>query len=327
MRRRDLIKLVAGSTIAWPLAAHAQQAAMPVIGLLGAGSAQSDASRVAVVRQSLMEAGYVGGRNVAFEYRGAEDHYERLPALASELVRREVTVIVSIGGITSAVAAKSATTTIPIVFEIGGDPIKLGLVASLNRPGGNITGVTFLVGTLTGKQFEVLHETVPKAALIGFLVNPTIADAGAQTKNALAAAESVGQNVLVVRAHTDSELEAAFGTLVQQNVGALVVGADPFFLTRRDKIVELAARQKLPTIYFLREFVSAGGLMSYGTSITEAIRIVGLYASRIIKGEKPAELPVQQATKVELVVNLKAAKALGLTIPLPMLNRADEVIE
>jgi putative ABC transport system substrate-binding protein len=326
MRRRDFIAAIAG-TVARPHATRAQQAAMPVIGLLGAGSAQSDALRVAAVRQSLIEAGYVEGRNVAFEYRGAEDHYERLPALAAELVRREVAVIVSIGGITSAVAAKSATTTIPIVFEIGGDPIKLGLVASLNRPGSNITGVTFLVGTLTAKQFEVLHETVPKAALIGFLVNPTIADAETQTKNGLAAAESVGQKLLVVQAHTDGELEAAFVTLVQQNVGALVVGADPFFLIRRGKIVELAARQKLPTIYFLREFVSAGGLMSYGTNITEAIRIVGLYASRILKGEKPAELPVQQATKVELVVNLKAAKALGLTIPLPILNRADEVIE
>ena len=327
MRRREFIALSAGGAISWPLAARAQQAAMPVIGLLGAGSAQSDALRVAAVRQSLIEAGYIEGRNVAFEYRGADDHYERLPALAAELVRREVNVIVSIGGITSAVAAKSATATIPIVFEIGGDPIKSGLVASLNRPGGNITGVSFLIGTLAAKQFEVLHETVPKAPLIGFLVNPTIADAETQTKNALAAAESVGQKLLVVQARTDSELEAAFVTLVQQSVGALVVGADPFFLIRRGKIVELAARQKLPTIYFLREFVSAGGLMSYGTSITEAIRIVGLYASRILKGEKSAELPVQQATKVELVVNLKAAKALGLTIPLPILNRADEVIE
>jgi putative ABC transport system substrate-binding protein len=236
-------------------------------------------------------------------------------------------VIASIGGITSAVAAKSATTTIPIVFEIGGDPIKLGLVASLNRPGSNMTGVTFLVGTLAAKQFEVLRETVPKAASIGFLVNPTIADAEVHTKNAAAAAESVGQKLLVVRAHTDSDLEAAFATMGQKSVGALVVGADPFFLMQREKIVELATRQKLPTIYFLREFVSAGGLMSYGTSITEAVRIVGVYASRILKGEKPAELPVQQATKVELVVNLKAANALGLTIPLPILNRADEVIE
>ena len=325
MRRRDFIAAIAG-TVAQPLGARAQQAPMPVIGFLGVGSAQSDASRVAAVRQSLIEAGYVEGRNVAFEYRGAEDHYERLPALAAELVRREVTVIVSIGGITSTVAAKSATTAIPIVFEIGGDPINLGLVASLNRPGSNITGVTFLVATLTAKQFEVLHETVPKAGLVGFLLNPTIADAETQTKDARAAA-SVGQKLLVVQAHTDSELQAAFVTLVQQSVGALVVGADPFFLTRRDKIVELAARQKLPTIYFLREFVSAGGLMSYGTSITEAFRIVGLYVSRILKGERPAELPVQQTTKVELVVNLKAAEALGVTIPLPILNRADEVIE
>ncbi len=327
MRRRDFVALIGGSAAVWPIGAGAQQTAMPVIGLLSAGSAQSDALRVAAVRQSLMEAGYVEGRNVAFEYRGAEDHYDRLPALAAELVRREVTVIVSIGGITSAMAAKSATTTIPIVFEIGGDPIKLGLIASLNRLGSNTTGVTFLVGTLIAKQFEVLHETVPKAALIGFLVNPTIADAETQTTNALAAAESVGQKLLVVQAHTDSELETAFATLIRQSVGALMVGADPFFLVRRDKIVELAARQKLPTIYFLREFVSAGGLMSYGTSVTDAIRIVGLYASRILKGEKPADLPVQQATKVELVVNLHAAKALGLTIPLQILNRADEVIE
>jgi putative tryptophan/tyrosine transport system substrate-binding protein len=327
MRRREFIAMVGSAAAAWPLAARAQQPAMPVIGILGAGSAQSDAFRVAAVRQGLIEAGYVEGRNVAFEYRGAEDHYERLPALAAELVRREVTVIVSIGGVTSVVAAKSATATIPIVFETGGDPIKLGLVASLNRPGGNLTGVSFLSGTLTAKRFEVLHETVPKAALIGFLVHPELADTEIQTRDALAAAESIGQKLLVVQAHTDSELEAAFVALVQQSVGALVVGADLFFLIRRNKIVELAARQKLPTIYFLREFVSAGGLMSYGSSITEALHVVGLYAGRILKGEKPAELPVQQATKVELVVNLKTAKMLGLTIPLPLLNRADEVIE
>jgi putative ABC transport system substrate-binding protein len=282
---------------------------------------------VAAVRQGLIEAGYVEGQNVAFEYSWAEDQYERLPALAAELVRRKVAVIVSIGGITSAVAAKSATAIIPIVFEIGGDPIKLGLVTTLNRPGSNITGVSILVGTLAAKQFEVLHETVPKTALIGFLVNPTIADAETQTKNALAAAESVGQKLLVVQAHTDSELEAAFVTLVQQHAGALVVGADPFFITRRDKLVELATRHKLPTIYFFRQFASAGGLMSYGTSITEAHRIVGLYVGRILKGEKPADLPVQQSTKVELVINLKTAKALGLNIPLPLIGRADEVIE
>ena len=326
MQRREFIALL-GSAAVLPRAAQAQQPMLPVVGLLGAGSPQSDAFRVAAVRQGLIEAGYVEGRNVAFEYRWAEDQYERLPALAAELVRREVAVIVAIGGVTSAVAAKSATATIPIVFEIGGDPIKLGLVASLNRPGGNITGVTFLIGTLVAKQFEILHETVPKAALIGFLVNPTIADTETNTKNALAAAEFVGQKLLVVQASTDGELEAAFATLVQQRAGALVVGADPFFISRRDKLVELAARQKLPAIYTLRQFATAGGLMSYGTSITEALRIVGLYAGRILKGEKPADLPVQQSTKVELVINLKTAKTLGLTIPLPLLGRADEVIE
>jgi putative ABC transport system substrate-binding protein len=327
MRRRDFIKIVSASAAAWPLAARAQQPTMPVIGFLGTGSPQSDAFRVAAVRQGLIEAGYVEGRNVAFEYRWAEDHYERLPALAAELVRREVAVIASIGGITSAVAAKSATATIPIVFEIGGDPIKLGLVASLSRPGGNITGVSFLVGTLAAKQFEVLHETVPKAVLIGFLVNPTIADAETQTKNALAAAETLGQKLLVVQARTDSELETAFVTLVQQRAGALIVGGDPFFSSRPDKLVKLAAHQKIPTIYFLREFVAAGGLMSYGANITEAHRIVGLYAGRILKGEKPADMPVQQSTKVELVINLKTAKALGLNISLPLIGRADEVIE
>jgi putative ABC transport system substrate-binding protein len=327
MQRRKFITLLGGAAAGWPLAARAQQPTMPVIGFLGTGSPQSDAFRVAAVRQGLIEAGYVEGRNVAFEYRWAEDHYERLPALAAELVRREVAVIASIGGITSTVAAKSATATIPIVFEIGGDPIKLGLVANLSRPGGNITGVTFLISTLTAKQFEVLHETVPKAALIGFLVNPTIADAETQTKNALAATEMLGQKLLVVQARTDSELETAFVTLVQQRAGALVVGGDPFFSSRPDKLVKLAAHQKIPTIYFLREFVAAGGLMSYGASITEAHRIVGLYAGRILKGEKPADLPVQQSTKVELVINLKTAKALGLNISLPLIGRADEVIE
>jgi putative ABC transport system substrate-binding protein len=326
MKRREFIAAL-GTAVTWPLAARAQQPAMPVVGFLGAGSAESDAYRVAAARKGLIEAGYVEGRNVAFEYRWAEDRYERLPALAAELVRREVAVIVAIGGNTSALAAKAATATIPIVFEIGGDPIGMGLVANLNRPGGNITGVTFLVGTLAAKQLEILHEAVPNAALIGFLVNPANADAEFKTKDALAAAESVGQKLLVVQARTDGELEAAFAALVQQRAGALVVGAEPFFTGRRDKLVELAARQKLPAIYTLREFVTAGGLMSYGTSITEALRLSGLYTGRILKGETPADLPVQQATKVELILNLKTAKALGISVPLPLLGRADEVIE
>jgi putative tryptophan/tyrosine transport system substrate-binding protein len=325
MRRRKFIKLIGGAAATWPLAAWAQQP-IPVIGFLSSGSPQSDAFRLAAVRQGLVEAGYVEGRNFVFDYRWAEDQYERLPALAAQLVRRDVALIVTGGG-TSTVAAKSATATIPIVFVTGADPIKLGFVASFNRPGSNITGVSFLVNTLVAKQFEVLHETVPKTALIGYLVNPTYANAEADTRNVLAAAEVVGQKLLVVQAHTDSELEAAFVTLIQQRAGALVVGADPFFFNRRDRLVELAARQKIPAIYFLREFASAGGLMSYGTSITEAYRIVGLYAGRILKGEKPAELPVQQSTRVELIVNLKTAKALGLTVPPALLARADEVIE
>jgi putative ABC transport system substrate-binding protein len=326
MRRRKFIKLIGGAAATWPLAASAQQA-MPVIGFLSTGLPQSDAFRLAAVRRGLAEAGYVEGRNFAFEHRWAEEQYERLPALAAELVRRGVALIVTGGGSTPTVAAKSATATIPIVFVTGTDPIKLGLVASLNRPGSNVTGVSFLVNTLVAKQFEVLHEAVPKTALIGYLVNPTYTNAETDTRNVLAAAEVVGQKLLLVQAHTDGELEAAFVTLTQQRAGALVVGADPFFFDRRDKLVELAARQKVPAIYFLREFASAGGLMSYGTSITEAYRIVGLYAGRILKGEKPAELPVQQSTKVELVVNLKTAKALGLTVPPALLARADEVIE
>ena len=316
-----------GGAAAWPLAARAQQSAMPVVGFLGTGSPQSDAFRVAAVRQGLTEAGYVEGQNVAFEYRWAENQYERLEALAAELVRRNVAVIASIGGINSAVAAKSSTAIIPIVFATGGDPIKAGLVASLNRPGGNVTGVSFLTETLVTKQFEVLHQTVPSATLIGLLVNPTLTIAEAERSDLLATVESLGQKLLIVKATTDSELDAAFVTLAQQHPGALMVMGDAFFLSRRDKLVELTARQRIPTVYNLREYVAAGGLMSYGTNITEAHRIAGLYAGRILKGEKPADLPVQQSTKVEFAINLRTAKALGLDVPLPLLGRADEVIE
>jgi putative ABC transport system substrate-binding protein len=325
--RREFITLLGGTAVAWPRSARAQQPAMPVVGFLGAGSQDSDAYRAAGTRQGLAEAGYVEGRNVAIEYRWADHQYERMPALAAELVRRKVAVIVAIGGVTSALAAKAATATIPIVFEIGGDPIALGLVTNLNRPGGNITGVTFLVGTLIAKQFEILRETAPNAALVGFLANPTNADTTVKIKDAQAAADSVGQKLLVVQAGTEGELEAAFAMLVQRRASALVVGAEPFFTSHRDKLVELAARHQLPAIYTLREFATAGGLMGYGTSITEAHRIAGLYAGRILKGENPADLPVQQSTKVELVLNLKTAKTLGLTVPLPLLGRADEVIE
>jgi putative ABC transport system substrate-binding protein len=326
MQRREFITLIGGAAVAWPLAARAQRSAMPVVGFLCSGSPESDAFRVGAIRQGLRDAGYVDGRNVAFEYRWAEDHNERLPALAANLVRREVAVIVLFGN-AAAVAAKPATATIPIVFAVGADPIGLGLVASLNRPDGNITGVSFLTNTVVAKQVEVLHETVPQAALIGFLVNPANPNADTDTKNLLAAVEVLGQKLLVLQAHTDSELEKAFVTLVQQRAGALVVGADNFLTNRRDKIVELAARQNVPTIYPLREFVAAGGLMSYGTSVTEAYRLVGLYAGRILKGEKPADLPVQQSTKIELIINLKAAKAIGITVPYSLLARADEVIE
>jgi putative tryptophan/tyrosine transport system substrate-binding protein len=327
MRRRDFVTFVGGAAVAWPLAARAQQPALPVAGFLGTGSQESDAFRMTAVRRGLAETGFVEGRNVAFEYRGAEDHYERLPALAVELVRRNVAVIVAMGGNTSAAAAKSATATIPIVFAIGGDPIKMGLVASLNQPGGNMTGVSFLNDALVAKQFEVVHETVPKTALIGFLVNPGNPNADLDTKNVLAAAESVGQKLAVVQARTDGELEAAFVTLVQQHAGALLVSSDPFFANRRDKLVELAGRHKVPGVYALREFAEIGGLMSYGTNITEAHRIAGLYAGRILKGEKPADLPVQQSTKVELVINLKTAKAFGLIVPPHIVARADEVFE
>jgi putative ABC transport system substrate-binding protein len=327
MRRRQFIALLGGTALVWPLAARAQQPALPVVGFLGSGFPQSDAFRLAAVRQGLTEAGYVEGRNVAFEYRWAEDKYERLPALAAELVRREVAVMIAIGGGNSALAAKASTATIPVVFATGGDPIDLGLVASLNRPGGNVTGVNFLVETLVAKQFEVLHQTVPKTPLIGFLANPTSTISEAETKNVLAAAQSLGQKLLVVNAHTDGGLDAAFVMLAQQHAGALMVLGDAFFLSHRDKLVELAARQSMPTVYNLREYAVAGGLMSYGTSITDAHHIAGLYAGRILKGEKPADLPVQQSTKVELVINLKTAKALGLTIPVPLLGRADEVIE
>jgi putative ABC transport system substrate-binding protein len=326
MRRRQFIATL-GAAAALPFAARAQQPAMPVVGFLGTGSPQFDSFRVDAVRSALIESGYVEGRNVAFEYRWAEDRYERLPTLASELAGREVNVIVAIGGSASALAAKSATRSIPIVFAIGGDPVKLGLVASFNRPGANVTGMTFLTNVLVEKHFEILHEMVSNIPLIGYLLNPSNGNVDADTKNVLAAAERIDQKILLVEARTESELETAQVTLDQQHIGAFLVAGDPFFLSRRDKLVEIAARLKTPAIYPLTEYAKAGGLVSYGANLTKGFQIVGGYVARILRGEKPADLPVQQSTKVEFVINLKTAEALGLTVPPSLLGRADEVIE
>jgi putative ABC transport system substrate-binding protein len=326
MKRRAFISLLGGAA-AWPLAARAQQPAMPVIGLLSAGSQQSDAARLIAFRQGLNEIGYVEGRNLASEYRWADNQYDRLHALAVELLGRRATVIVAIGGPAPAVAAKAATRTVPIVFTVGGDPVKLGLVASLNRPGGNVTGVTNLANIVVAKQFEVLHETVPKAAVVGFLVNPANPNVEPDTKEAQQATRTLGLQLRVVHASTEHDIDAAFASFVRQRVDAGVVLPDALFNSRANQIVALAARYALPTIYSLREFPSVGGLMSYGTGLADAYRQAGIYTGRILKGEKPEDLPIVQATKVELVINLKPAKALGITFPLTLLGRADEVIE
>ena len=324
--RRKFLATLGGAAAAWPFAARAQQPAMPVIGFLWSGERDSGAHRVTAFRDGLNEAGYVEGQNVTFEHRWAEGHYDRLPELATDLVRRRVAVIAT-EGTPAAFAAKTATTAIPIVVVMGGDPVQMGLIASLNRPGGNVTGVNVLISALLAKQLEILHEMVPGAALIGFLVNPTGPSGESETRDVQAAAEVLGQKLLVVRASTEGELESAFATLARQQAGALVIGADVFFNNRLAQLVAMASRQALPSIYVLRDFPAMGGLMSYGTSLTDGFRRVGSYAGRILKGERPAELPMQQSTKVELVINLKTAKALGISIPLPLLGRADEVIE
>ena len=327
MKRREFITLIIGLAMAWPLIARAQQPTMPVIGLLGGETSETDAFRVNAFRQGLSETGYVEGRNVAFEYRWAEGHYDRLPTLATELVRSRVAVIVALGALPSVLAAKEASATIPIVFVIGADPVKVGLAANLNRPGGNVTGVTNLSAMIVEKRFEMLQETVPKAGLIGFLVNPASSAVASTTKDAHAAALALGQKIIVVRASVESEIETAFATLFEQRASAVLVAADVFLRSRVDKIVALAVRHQLPMLCPWRECPTAGGLMSYGASLADAYRWQGVYAGRILKGEKPADLPIQQSVKVELVINLKTAKTLGLTVPLPLLARADEVIE
>ena len=299
---------------------------MPVIGLLDSSSADEYAPFLAAFRRGLNEAGFVEGGNVAIEYRWGDGRYDRLPALASELVRIPATVLVATG-ITAAVAAKAATSTVPIVFNTGGDPVRFGLVASLNRPGGNVTGVASLGKVLVVKRFELLRELVPKADGIAFLVNPNNAVADLDTSDAQAAAAALGQKLIVLKAGSEGDIETAFATIAEQRGGGLLQQLDPFLQSRRDQVVALAARYALPAIYERRDFVAAGGLMSYGTSLSDALRLVGNYTGRLLKGEKPADLPVQQPVKFEMAINLKSAKMLGLHVPTSILLRADEMIE
>jgi putative ABC transport system substrate-binding protein len=326
VNRREFITLLGGAAAAWPLAGRAQQPAMPVIGYLGAGSPAPSAGPVAILRQGLAEAGYVEGRNVAIEYRFAEGKYDRLPSLAAELVRRQVAVIVAVPN-PAALAAKAATTTIPIVFLTADDPVKLGLVANLARPGGNVTGASILFAELGPKQLGLLRELVPTAVRIGLLINPSNVNAADITKDLTAAGAAMGVQIEVVQASNILEIDAAFTSLVRKRADALVVGTDSFFFNRRLQLATLATRHAVPAVYNAREYAEAGGLMSYGTSLMEAFRQVGIYTGRILQDAKPADLPVVQSSKFEFVINLSTARALGLEIPPTLLARADEVIE
>ena len=324
MKRREFIALLAGAAAAWPLGARAQQPVMALVGLLS--SAQLDDRQIGAIRQGLKDAGYIEGRNVAIKYRSADARFDRLPALAADLVADPVVAIIALAP-PAAVAAKAATATIPIIFATGADPVGLGLVSSFNRPGGNATGVTFVVNTLGAKRLELLRELVPSASVIGLLINPGNPTSDSQTSDVQAAARAIGVEPLILNVGSERNIDAAFASAVQQRVNAVIVGADSFFVSRSDQLVGLTARHAMPAVYFLREFADIGGLVSYGPSQTDAYRLAGGYAARILKGEKPADLPVVQSVKFELVVNLKAAKALGLTVPDNLLARADEVIE
>ena len=324
--RRELLAALGGAAAAWPLAARGQQAATPVIGFLGSSSSGADNAFIEHLRRGLGDAGFVEGHNLVVEYRWAEGRYDRLPALAAELVRRPVAVLVA-GGITAAVAAKAATATIPIVFYTGGDPVKLGLVGSLNKPDGNATGAVYLGKQLVAKQFELMHDLMPKAHAIAFLVNPRNASTEDETNEMGMAASALGQKLLVVRAVSEDDLASAFATIVRERAGALILQGDPLINSRQGRLAVLSARHGIPAVSPLRDYPAAGGLMSYGASSAEAVRLVGVYSGRILKGERPADLPVQQGTKVELVINLGTAKTLGVEIPPTLLARADEVIE
>ena len=324
MRRREFITLVGGAAATWPLAARAQQPAMPVVGFLRSASF-ANTELVTAFREGLKEAGFVEGQNVAIEFRSADDHLDRLPGLVADFIHRPVAVIV--GNSISVKAAKAATATIPIVFTYGGDPVRDGLVASLNRPGGNVTGVVFFNDVLGSKRLELLHQLVPKTKTIAVLIYPGTLNADAERRDVQAAAQAIGLQLVIFDAGSDREIESAFATFVQRGAGALLIGTGAFLNSHRERLVALAARHALPTSYVWREAVVAGGLMSYAPSITNAFRQAGIYAGRILKGEKPAELPVMQSTKFEFVLNLKTAKTLGLDVPPTLLALTDEVIE
>jgi ABC-type uncharacterized transport system substrate-binding protein len=327
MRRRDLITLLGGTAAAWPLAAGAQQRrTVPVVGFLGSETPDLFAGRLRAFRQGLSEAGYVEGQNVEIDYRWAEDQSDRVSTLVADLVRRQVAVIVANAAV-GVRAAKAATTTIPIVFLAGADPVALGFVASLNRPGGNLTGVTTLNNQLAQKRLEVLHELVPTATMIAVLLDPTSPNSETTLRDMQAAARILRLQLHDLHASTERDFDAVFATFGQLRAGGLVIGGDPFLNTRIEQLAALALRHAVPTIYQYREFAAAGGLMSYGSSITDQYRLVGVYTGRILKGDKPADLPVQQATRIELIINMKTAKALGITFPITLLGRADEVIE
>jgi putative tryptophan/tyrosine transport system substrate-binding protein len=323
MRRREFVTLLGGAAVAWPFAALAQQ---PVIGFLSARSPGESASLVAAFHKGLNETGYVEGRNVAIEYRWAEGKYDVLPIMATDLIRRQVTVIVAIGD-PSPQIAKAATQTIPIVFAANGDPVRDNLVASLNRPGGNATGVTIFGAAAVTKRLQLLRDLMPQVVAIAYLMNPNNPNGEVEMRAAQAAAQSLGLQMHVLSASNEGELEVAFATMAQHRAGALLVASDLFFLGRRDQLVSLAARHQIPAIYYLREFAEAGGLMSYGNRLPEVYRLVGVYVGRVLKGEKPADLPVMQSTKFEFVLNLKTAKALGIEVPISMQLLVDEVIE